>query len=93
MIPSRAYNGGAAPMSNLDDYRFQSHLLLLELDAATTNLMMLVSARQLEGAPWIAATNRQKLAYDAWAAFLYASTTDPMPVLDGRSAGSGPVAD
>jgi hypothetical protein len=81
-------------MSNLDDYRFQSHRLLLELDAATTNLMMLVLARQLEGTPWTAATNRQKLAYDAWAAFLYAPTTDPIPVLDGRATGGyGPLAE
>lgn len=83
-------------MSNADDYRFRSHELLLELDAATTSLMMLVSARQLEGAPWIGATKRQRLAYEAWAAFLYAPKIDPtpMPILDGRAAGSyGPLAD
>jgi hypothetical protein len=75
-------------MSNLDEYRFQSHQLLLELDAPTTNLMMLVSARQLEGIVWIGAANRQKLAYEAWAAFLYTPATDPIPPLDGRAAGS-----
>lgn len=56
-------------MNNLDDYRFQSHELLLELDAATTNLMMLVSARQLEGTLWNEATYRQKLAYETWTTF------------------------
>ncbi|WP_057395659.1 hypothetical protein [Pseudomonas fluorescens] len=81
-------------MSNSDDYRFRSHELLLEIDAATTRLMMLVSARQLEGAPWIDATKRQKLAHEAWAAFLYAPNIDPMPILDGRAAGGyGPLAD
>ncbi|MBF6039397.1 hypothetical protein H8F22_10990 [Pseudomonas sp. P154a] len=81
-------------MSNTDDYRFQSHKLLLELDSATTSLMMLVSARQIEGAPWIDATNRQRLAYEAWAAFLCVPKIDPMPILDGRAAGSyGSTAD
>ena len=81
-------------MSNLDDFRFRSHELLLDLDAATTNLMMLVSAHQLEGALWREATYRQKQAYEAWATFLNAPKIDPMPTLDGRAAGSyGPLAD
>ncbi len=81
-------------MSNLDDFRFQSHELLLQLDAATTHLMMLVAARQVEGDSWIDATNRQKLAYEAWATFLNAPKIDPLPVLDGRAAGSyAPSAD
>jgi hypothetical protein len=81
-------------MSNLDDFRLQSHELLLQLDAATTHLMILVSGRQVEGASWIEATNSQKLAYEAWATFLNAPKIDPMPVLDGRAAGSyAPSAD
>ena len=75
-------------MSNLDDYRFQSHQLLLELDAANTHLMMLVSARQIDGPLWMGAADRHRLAYEAWAGFLRAPVTDPMPVLDGRAAGS-----
>lgn len=56
--------------------------------------MMLVSARQVEGASWIEATNSQKLAYEAWATFLNAPKIDPMPVMDGRAAGSyAPSAD
>ena len=81
-------------MSNLDDFRFQSYELLLQLDAATTHLLMLVSARQVEGASWIEAINRQMLAYEAWATFLNLPKIDPMPVLDGRAAGSdAPSAD
>lgn len=81
-------------MSNLDDYRLQSHQLLLELDAANTQLMMLVSAREIEGPLWGGAVNRHKLAYEAWAGFLCAPLTDPMPALDGRVAGSyAPPAD
>jgi hypothetical protein len=75
-------------MSQTDDYRFQSHKFLLEIDAATTGLMLLVSARQTEGAPWTDATHRLKLAYETWAAFLDSPTIDPMPILDGRAPGS-----
>lgn len=75
-------------MRNTDDFRFDSHQLLLELDAATNHMMMLVSARQVTGYPWDEAAKRQKLAYEAWAAFLYAPETDPMPPLDGRAVGS-----
>ena len=70
-------------MTNYDDYRFQSHHILLELDAATTALMMLVSGRQTEGPRWCGAVERHKLAYETWAAFLRPPATDPMPVLDG----------
>jgi hypothetical protein len=81
-------------MSTTDDYRFQSHHLLLELDASTNHMMMLVSARQTSGYPWEEAARRQKLAYETWAAFLNAPQTDPMPTLDGRAEGSyEPLAD
>ncbi|MDQ0123538.1 hypothetical protein J2W17_002485 [Pseudomonas lini] len=74
-------------MSNQDDFRFQSHYLLLELDAATNHLMMLVSARQVKGYPWDEAAKRQKLAYEAWAAFLL-QETDSMPFLTEQATGS-----
>lgn len=85
-------------MNPPDEFRFQSHHLLLELDAATNHLMMLVSARQATGYIWDEAAKRQKLAYEIWAAFLYgpepAPETDPMPSLDARAAGSfGTLAD
>lgn len=83
-------------MGNSDDFRFQSHQLLLELDAATSHMMMLVSARQASGYAWDEAGKRQKLAYDTWAHFLYAPVPaiDPMPSLVGRATGSfGPLAD
>ena len=80
-------------MSNKDDFRFHSHHLLLELDAATNHLMMLVSARQMTGYPCDEAAKRQQLAYEAWAAFLYAPEIDPMPSLNGQAAGRyGPLA-
>lgn len=75
-------------MSNSDDFRFQSHHLLLELDAATNQLMMLISGRQAAGHQWDQAAKRQKQAYEAWAHFLYGPAIDPMPSLDGRAEGS-----
>ncbi len=54
----------------MDDFRFHSHQLLIELDAATTQLMMLVSSRQVSGDQWVEATCRHKNAYDAWTEFL-----------------------
>ncbi|MGF6161247.1 hypothetical protein ABIE16_000512 [Pseudomonas sp. 2725] len=81
-------------MINIDDFRFKSHHLLLELDAATNHMMMLVSARKITGDPWSEAAERQKQAYEAWAAFLSESETNPMPCLDGRAADSyGPLED
>jgi hypothetical protein len=81
-------------MTNYDDYRFQSHHILLELDAATTALMMLVSGRQTEGPRRCGAVERHKLAYETWAAFLRPPATDPMPVLDGRATGQyGPFTE
>lgn len=71
-------------MYNIDDFRFKSHHLLLELDAATIHLMMLVVAKEVSGQLWDAATRRQKLAHDAWATLLYQHAEDPMHYLDGR---------
>ncbi|MFY0727327.1 hypothetical protein [Pseudomonas sp. NFX15] len=74
-------------MVDIDDFRFKSHQLLLDLDAATNHLMMLVVAAEVSGPRWNEAAMRQKVAYDAWAALLYAVETDPMPCLDGRPPG------
>ncbi|WP_429379310.1 hypothetical protein [Pseudomonas frederiksbergensis] len=75
-------------MLDIDDFRFTSHHLLLELDAATNHLMMLVVAKEVSGLRWDAAAQRQKLAYDAWATLLYQPAEDPMHCLDGRPLGS-----
>jgi hypothetical protein len=39
-------------MISVDDFRFKSHKVLLELDAATNQLMMLVVANDISGARW-----------------------------------------
>ncbi|OOG14344.1 hypothetical protein [Pseudomonas sp. C9] len=81
-------------MIDIDDFRFKSHHLLLELDAATNHLMMLVVAKEVSGSRWDEAASRQKVAYEAWATMLYAIETDPMPCFDGRlSDGLGPLSE
>lgn len=57
-------------MSVNEEFRQKSHLLLLELDAATIGMMMLVSARDMEGVEWGMATKRHHDAYEVWNNFL-----------------------
>lgn len=71
-------------MSPTDDLRFQAHFLLVELDAATTQLMMLVVAGELSGQGWDDAFARQSSAYSAWVNTIRGVKVDPMPILDGR---------
>lgn len=46
-----------------DDFEFLTHQLLLELDAATTQMIVLVTASQTGGPDWLAALDRLKKAY------------------------------
>ncbi|MCF4996618.1 hypothetical protein GIW70_13210 [Pseudomonas syringae] len=71
-------------MLNIEAFRTQAHPLLIELDAATTRVMMLVVASDVSGNVWEEATTRQRVAYEAWATHLNGIATDPMPELDGR---------
>jgi hypothetical protein len=71
-------------MNPNEDFRFQSHLLLVELDAATTKLMMLVVAGELSGNRWDEALALQCSAYEAWMTAVAGIRIDPMPVLDAR---------
>jgi hypothetical protein len=57
-------------MASIDDFRIESHKLLMELDAATMGMMMLVSARCVSGPDWNAASKRQHDAYESWDAFI-----------------------
>ncbi|MBS7842864.1 hypothetical protein KFF47_08745 [Pseudomonas fluorescens] len=56
-------------MSGIDDFRFKSHYLLIELDAATSTMMMLVSSKEVAGAKWDAAALRHHEAFHAWSHF------------------------
>lgn len=64
-------------MASIDDFRFESHQLLLELDAATMGMMTLVSSRCVSGPVWDAANKRQHDAYQCWDAFM-----NPPPIAD-----------
>ncbi len=65
-------------MTSIDDFRFESHQLLLELDAATMGMMMLVSSKCISGPEWETATKRQHDAYESWDNFINSAD-------DGRS--------
>lgn len=71
-------------MNPTENLRFKSHVLLIELDAATAQLMMLVVAGELSGARWDEALARQSVAYSAWITAVAGVQIDPMSALDGR---------
>ena len=62
--------GEATYMTTTDDFRFHAHELIVELDAATTEMMMLISAHQLNGLEWERVTQRQHDAYERWVEYL-----------------------
>jgi hypothetical protein len=68
-------------MSHYDDFRILSYQTLLELDASTTNIMMLISARQITGYWWNEALKRQRLAYERWSAVACTQVSGPLPVI------------
>lgn len=76
-------------MPSIDDFRFNAHHLLLDLDAATNHLMMLVVSREVSGVRWDEAVSRHRRAYEAWACLSTGVQTDPMPALDGRPVEGG----
>lgn len=57
-------------MSNTDDFRFHAHELIVDLDAATTEMMKLISAHQLSGPEWERVTQWQHEAYERWMTYL-----------------------
>lgn len=67
-------------MSVMNDFRFRSHEILVELDAATTKMMMLVVANQVSGPDWEEAVKTHRDAYQAWNTLLksYQRTTQTL---------------
>lgn len=51
-----------------DDFRFKAHEHLIDLEATTNQLMMLVVSDELTGKVWDDALTRQKCSYAAWIA-------------------------
>ncbi|MDN3219474.1 hypothetical protein [Pseudomonas nunensis] len=66
-------------MTSFEEFRTTSHELLIELDAATTKMMMLVSAKEVSGPFWDDATQRHLEAMDAWHTFLGVSPDATAP--------------
>lgn len=61
-------------MNAADDFRFKSHELLLDLDAAINQMMMFVATRELSGERWCAAVTQHSAAYAAWNSHLNESS-------------------
>lgn len=57
-------------MTTVDDFRIKSQELLVELDAATSEMMSLIGAHQMTGEQWEEAVRRQHEAYEQWVAYL-----------------------
>ncbi|MGE8185901.1 hypothetical protein [Pseudomonas sp. NPDC086278] len=57
-------------MTTTDDFRFHAHQLVVDLDAATTEMMMLISAHQMSGPEWERVTQWQHEAYERWMTYL-----------------------
>ncbi|MDI2595351.1 hypothetical protein NYP20_11965 [Pseudomonas sp. N3-W] len=57
-------------MTTTDDFRVHAHELIRDLDAATTQMMSLVSAHQLSGPEWERTTRWQHEAYERWMNYL-----------------------
>lgn len=67
---------GAWAMTSNDDFRFEAHKRLLELDAAISDLMMLVVAGKIGGVEWSGANARYDAAHSAWTHFLKPKVDD-----------------
>jgi hypothetical protein len=57
-------------MTTIEDFRTRSHELLMELEAATSEMMQLICIHQMTGAAWESAVRRQHDAYERWVAYL-----------------------
>lgn len=73
-------NGGdlraeAKLMASIEDFRMKSQELLIELDAATMEMMTLVTSKCVSGPDWDFASNRQHAAYESWDAFMNTPNT------------------
>lgn len=57
-------------MTTVDDFRIKSQELLVELDAATSEMMRLIGEHQMTGEQWEEAVRRQHEAYERWVEYL-----------------------
>jgi hypothetical protein len=57
-------------MTATDDFRAHAHELIADLDAATSEMMNLISGHQLSGPEWERVTQWQHEAYERWTTYL-----------------------
>ncbi|MBD8474718.1 hypothetical protein IFT98_12700 [Pseudomonas sp. CFBP 8770] len=55
-------------MDGMYEYRYQTHALLLELDACNAGLMALVARQQIGTEQWEAALKQQQAVFKSWQA-------------------------
>lgn len=55
-------------MDAMYEYRYQTHSLLLRLDASTSGLMALVARQQIGTAQWHEAVQAQERLFEQWQA-------------------------
>lgn len=56
-------------MRHHDDYRYAAHRHLLDLEASTYQLMMLVASGDISGIIWDGALERQRRSFSSWREF------------------------
>lgn len=57
-------------MTATDDFRAHAHLLIADLDAATSEMMSLISEHRLSGPEWERVSQWQHEAYERWMSYL-----------------------
>lgn len=57
-------------MTTTDDFRARAHALNADLDAATSEMMKLISEHRLSGPEWERVSQWQHEAYERWTTYL-----------------------
>ena len=76
-------------MNAADEFRFKSHELLLDLDAAINQMMMFVATRELSGERWCAAVAQHSDACAAWGSHLNESSLLNSHILESEKSHLG----
>jgi hypothetical protein len=77
-VPIFRQGGVSSKMMTTDDFRARAHELIADLDAATNEMMNLISEHQLSGPEWERVSQWQHEAYERWMSYLNEQTyADP----------------
>ena len=69
-------------MHAFDDFRFKAHEHLIDLEATTNQLMLLVVSDEMTGKIWDDTLSRQKCSYSAWIAVAESRSCPDVPAID-----------